>query len=33
VARFDLGLTQPGFALGYAFDIVLRGADATPMEG
>ena len=32
VARFDLGLTQPSRALGYAFDIVLRGRAATPME-
>jgi protocatechuate 3,4-dioxygenase, beta subunit len=32
VARFSLGLTQPGIALGYEFDIVLRGAIATPME-
>jgi len=32
VARFDLGLTQPSWALGYAFDIVLRGRAATPME-
>jgi protocatechuate 3,4-dioxygenase beta subunit len=29
VARFDLGLTVEGFALGYRFDIVLRGAAAT----
>ena len=33
VAAFDLALTQPEWALGYRFDIVLRGADATPMEG
>jgi protocatechuate 3,4-dioxygenase, beta subunit len=32
IARFDLGLTQPSRALGYAFDIVLRGRSATPME-
>jgi protocatechuate 3,4-dioxygenase beta subunit len=30
VAAFDLGLTQPGYALGYRFDIVLRGRAATP---
>lgn len=30
VAAFDLGLTQPGYALGYRFDIVLRGRGATP---
>ena len=33
VARFDLAVTEPEFALGYTFDIVLRGARATPMEG
>ncbi|MBI1198637.1 MAG: protocatechuate 3,4-dioxygenase subunit beta [Phenylobacterium sp.] len=32
VARFDLSLTEPSQALGYAFDIVLRGHAATPME-
>jgi protocatechuate 3,4-dioxygenase beta subunit len=32
VAAFDLDLTEPGFALGYTFDIVLRGEDATPSE-
>jgi protocatechuate 3,4-dioxygenase beta subunit len=32
VARFDLALTEPSHALGYGFDIVLRGRDATPME-
>lgn len=32
VARFDLDLTQPSWALGYRFDIVLRGPAATPME-
>lgn len=32
VARFDLALTEPSHALGYGFDIVLRGADATPIE-
>jgi protocatechuate 3,4-dioxygenase beta subunit len=31
VAAFDLGVTTPEFALGYRFDIVLRGRDATPM--
>ena len=33
VADFTLDLTEPGHALGYRFDIVLRGAAATPMEG
>lgn len=32
VAAFSIEATQPLFALGYAFDIVLRGASATPME-
>jgi protocatechuate 3,4-dioxygenase, beta subunit len=32
VAEFDLELTEPEFALGYNFDIVLRGPSATPME-
>ena len=31
VCRFDLDLTRPDWALGYRFDIVLRGRDATPM--
>jgi protocatechuate 3,4-dioxygenase beta subunit len=33
VARFDLATTEPNWALGYLFDVVLRGRDATPMEG
>lgn len=32
IARFDLDLTEPSWALGYHFDVVLRGRDATPME-
>jgi len=32
VSRFDLSLTKPNWALGYRFDIVLRGRQATPME-
>ncbi|MCR5872741.1 protocatechuate 3,4-dioxygenase subunit beta [Phenylobacterium sp. J426] len=32
IARFDLGLTEPSFALGYVFDIVLRGPASTPTE-
>lgn len=32
IAAFDLAVTQPEWALGYRFDIVLRGRDATPME-
>lgn len=32
VASYDHELTEPGWALGYRFDIVLRGRDETPME-
>jgi protocatechuate 3,4-dioxygenase beta subunit len=32
VSQFDLGLTQPEWALGFAFDIVLRGRNGTPFE-
>ena len=32
IARFDLEKTIPSYALGYRWDIVLRGRDATPME-
>ena len=32
VAGFELELTQPDWALGYRFDIVLRGPGATPFE-
>jgi protocatechuate 3,4-dioxygenase beta subunit len=33
VALLDMQTTQPECALGYRFDIVLRGPDATPFEG
>lgn len=33
VSRFELELTQPEWALGYCFDIVLRGRNSTPFEG
>jgi protocatechuate 3,4-dioxygenase, beta subunit len=33
ISRFDLALTEPAFALGYRFDLVLRGSEETPMEG
>ena len=33
VSAFDLSLTEPNWALGYRFDIVLRGRDSTPFEG
>jgi protocatechuate 3,4-dioxygenase beta subunit len=32
IAKFDLAVTQPNWALGYRFDICLRGRGATPME-
>jgi len=32
VSRFDLETTVPEWALGFRFDIVLRGREATPME-
>ena len=32
VARFDLGATEELWALGYRWDIVLRGRHATPFE-
>lgn len=32
VSSFDLETTIPEFAVGYRFDIVLRGRNATPME-
>jgi protocatechuate 3,4-dioxygenase beta subunit len=33
VAHFDLDTTVPDWALGYRWDIVLRGGRATPTEG
>ena len=33
VSKFDLELTKPEWALGFRFDIVLRGRDSTPFEG
>jgi protocatechuate 3,4-dioxygenase beta subunit len=32
ISRFDIDLTEPEWATGYVFDIVLRGRAATPME-
>lgn len=32
VARFDIGTTRANWALGYRFDIVLRGREQTPFE-
>jgi len=33
IAAFDLDITQPEWALGYRWDLVLRGPRATPLEG
>jgi protocatechuate 3,4-dioxygenase, beta subunit len=33
VSRFDLDTTEPEWALGYRFDFILRGREATPFEG
>lgn len=33
VSHFDLSLTEPEWALGFRFDIVLRGRRSTPFEG
>ena len=32
ISDFSIDVTEPGFALGYIFDIVLRGRYETPME-
>ena len=32
ISRFDIDTTQPEWALGYQWDIVLRGRESTPME-
>jgi protocatechuate 3,4-dioxygenase beta subunit len=32
ISKFDLDTTQPEWALGFKFDIVLRGRQATPFE-
>ena len=32
ISSFDLGVTEEGFALGYVFDIVLRGRNETLFE-
>lgn len=33
VSGFDPALSEPGHALGFRFDLVLRGREATPMTG
>ena len=32
VSRFDIATTQPNWALGYLFDVVLKGREQTPFE-
>jgi protocatechuate 3,4-dioxygenase beta subunit len=32
ISAFDWETTMPGHALGYRFDLILRGREATPME-
>ena len=32
ISNFDLATTRPDWALGFRFDIILRGRDATPFE-
>jgi len=32
ISSYDHNITEPEFALGYRFDIVLRGRRATPFE-
>lgn len=32
VSRFDIATTEPNHALGYLFDVVLKGRDQTPFE-
>ena len=33
ISKFSIDITEPEFALGYEFDFILRGRNATPMEG
>ena len=32
IKQFSIDTSEEGFALGYNFDFILRGANATPME-
>jgi protocatechuate 3,4-dioxygenase beta subunit len=32
ISQYDLGLTEPEWALGYRFNFVLRGRESTPFE-
>lgn len=33
ISKFDLNSTKPGWALGFRFELVLRGPEAVPFEG
>jgi protocatechuate 3,4-dioxygenase beta subunit len=33
ISTFDLDLTRPEWAVGYRFDIIVRGPNSTPFEG
>jgi protocatechuate 3,4-dioxygenase beta subunit len=33
VSAYDPALSQAEYALGYRFDVVLRGRESTPFEG
>jgi protocatechuate 3,4-dioxygenase beta subunit len=33
VCKLDMTVTEPEWALGYRWDVVLRGRAATPVEG
>ncbi len=32
ISKFEIDLTQPDWSLGFRFNIVLRGREATPFE-
>jgi protocatechuate 3,4-dioxygenase beta subunit len=32
ISKFDLNITRPEWALGFQFDIILRGRESTPFE-
>jgi protocatechuate 3,4-dioxygenase, beta subunit len=32
ISKFDLETTKPGWALGFRFDLILRGTEGTPFE-
>ncbi len=32
ISRFEMNRTEPGWSLGFRFDIVVRGKESTPFE-